>query len=313
MDSVNVNLFGTDPRVQKAITVARNVAATKAPVLIVGEAGVGKKTLGMYIHQQSTRARAVCDVVDCLVGPEDVENAMLGFRDDESGHFVRGALERCNGGTVILANIDGLEESFQKKLHQIIGELADYDIDIRFVITTSKNLSKLVGAGRFYRGLYTMLAGTQIALPPLRERQDDLKMIADYYVEKYSKEFGVEIAFGDQDYNKILSYYWTHNYKELSQVIKGTICGGDTSAMAREQDTASGETQMVMSSETTDNDGIRLMSLKDAERLLIKKALVHTSENRTQAARILGVSIRTLRNKINEYRGAGNSYFMSLR
>ena len=112
--------------------------------------------------------------------------------------------------------------------------------------------------------------------------------------------------------NKISNFYWAHNVAELKNVIEGSMSNvqnGQIDVNAVEL----GEKKAEAQTQEADEDGFRLMSLKEAERLLIKKALIHTSENRTQAAKILGVSIRTLRNKINEYRTDGNNYFVNLR
>lgn len=310
MSTVNAELFGKDPKIQKAISVARNVSVTKAPVLIVGEVGVGKKTLGVYIHQNSNRAGQPLVVVDCANDTQTVENDILGFRDDESGRFNKGALEAANTGTVIFANIDCLDEEFQKRLHKILTELEDYDIDIRIVATTTKNLSKLVGAGRFYRGLYTLVSNNSITLSPLRERIHDLEMLARHFATEYVEEENVSIDTNAMD--KILSHYWTHNVAELKSVIENSLKNSETNCL-NELDLEVGEKKAVSMMSEEENEGIRLMSLKEAEKLLIKKALMHTSENRTQAAKILGVSIRTLRNKINEYRTEGSAYFVNLR
>jgi two-component system response regulator FlrC len=312
MDTVNVELFGRDPKVQKAISIARNVSVTKAPVLIVGENGVGKRTLGQFIHQNSNRSSQPLEIVDCAQDPEVVENEILGFRDDSTGRFKKGVLEAANTGTVIFANIDYLEEEFQKRLHQILSELEDYDIDVRIIATTTKNLSKLVGAGRFYRGLYTYIGNNTISLNPLRERINDLEMLARHFVAEYAQENEDQVALDDSALDKILNHYWTHNIYELKTVIENSVGNLDTNVLT-EAELEIGEKRAVSLITEEDNEGIKLMSLKDAEKLLIKKALIHTSENRTQAAKILGVSIRTLRNKINEYRGTGNSYFVNLR
>ena len=117
--------------------------------------------------------------VDCAQEPQDVENSILGYRDQETGRFHKGALESANGGTVVFSNVDGLEDNFQKRLHSILNELPDYDIDLRIISTTTKNLSKLVGSGRFYRGLYTAISANSINLIPLRERISDLQMISN--------------------------------------------------------------------------------------------------------------------------------------
>ncbi len=311
MDTVRVELFGQDPKVQKAISMARNVSVTKAPVLIMGENGIGKRTLGRYVHQNSTRATRPLCLVDCAQSSEEVENAILGHRDAESGKFNRGILEQANGGTVIFANVDCLSEEFQKKLHKILNELPDYDIDVRLISTTTKNLSKLVGAGRFYRGLFNQLASNTISLMPLRDRPNDLEQVARSLVKELAGEERV-INLDQTAMDKILSHYWSFNLEELRDVLEESIEGfeGDT---LTEENLSIGEKRTQIAVQDDESEGIRLMSLKDAEKLLIKKALIHTSENRTQAAKILGVSIRTLRNKINEYRNGGSSYFVNLR
>lgn len=309
MNTVNLELFGQDPKIQKAVAVAKNVSVTKASVLITGEAGVGKRELAQYIHENSNREGNYFGIVDCSQDTQAVENAILGHRDDETGRFNRGILETANKGTVVFVNIDGLEDAFQKKLHKILNELEDYDLDIRILATTTKNLSKLVGAGRFYRGLYTMFSNNSINLTPLRERVGDLEAIARYFVNEFAED-SMEI---DQDaMDKILSHYWTHNVQELRTVLEGSIANCTDGKLTQEH-LQIGEKKAVNMISEDDGEGIRLMSLKEAEKLLIKKALVHTSENRTQAAKILGVSIRTLRNKINEYRNAGNAFFVNLR
>lgn len=310
MNTLSAEYFGQDPKIVKALKVASNVAVTKAPVLVVGEAGVGKKTLAQYIHQNSTRTNKPFVTVDCSGEANQVENEILGYRDAQTGRFIKGAFENANGGSVVLVNIDGIQDDFQKKLHKILGELEDYDIDIRLIATTTKNLSKLVGAGRFYRGLYTALSSNSITLSPLRERGADLEMIARNLISDCLN--GQAVTIEETAMQKISSHYWTHNVKELKAVIENTLANFEGDTVSAEL-LEIGEKKAVNVISEEDSEGIRLMSLKEAERLLIKKALIHTSENRTQAAKILGVSIRTLRNKINEYRNEGNSYFVNLR
>lgn len=309
MSNVNLELFGRDPKVTKVVQTANNLAVTKAPVLIVGEQGVGKRMLARYVHERSSRANKGIEFVDCAENPQNVENAILGHRDEESSRFVKGALEKANGGTVVFCNVDSLDETLQKRLHQIFSELGDYDIDVRIVCTTTKNLSKLVGSGRFYRGFYTFIAGNQLFIPPLRERQEDLQLIINHYFSKHS---GQEIKFTDDAMNRLLKHYWASNLTEVSDVSLKTLKDLE-GTLVTEDDLSISEKRSTLTTQEENREDINLMSLKDAERLLIQKALVHTSENRTQAAKILGVSIRTLRNKINEYRTEGAPYFMGLR
>lgn len=312
MNTVNVELFGRDPKVQKALNVARNVSVTKSTVLIVGEAGVGKKMLSSYIHESSSRHDQPLVFVDCADQAQTVENSVLGYRDAESGRFIKGALERANNGTVVFSNIDTLEDDFQKRLYKILNELEDYDIDLRIIATTTKNLSKLVGSGRFYRGLFTYVSSNSITIPPLREREGDLAHLAQHFVDEYNTSHNTNICLDDSTVKKIVSHYWTHNVFELKTVLENSLTNVESNVLTSDG-LEIGEKKSISMSYDEEGEGIRLMSLKEAEKLLIKKALVHTSENRTQAAKILGVSIRTLRNKINEYRNAGNAYFVNLR
>ncbi|WP_158649532.1 sigma-54-dependent transcriptional regulator [Bacteriovorax stolpii] len=309
MEAIRVELFGTDARVERAVQQARNLSVSKAAVLIVGENGVGKRTLGRYIHENSGRSAQAFELVDCSLPAQEVENRILGHRDNATGRFNKGILEAANRGTVVFANIDCLDEEFQKRLHKIINELEDYDIDVRLIATTTKNLSKLVGAGRFYRGLYTIFSNNAVTIPALRERQEDLERLARHFMSEMTENETVNIDSVAMD--RINSHYWANNIHELKQVISSSI--SNNSSLLDESAYEVSDKKSVNFMSEDDSDGVRLMSLKDAEKLLIKKALIHTSENRTQAAKILGVSIRTLRNKINEYRTEGSSYFVNLR
>ena len=311
MEAIKVELFGTDVRVEKAVQQARNLSVSKAAVLIVGENGVGKRTLGRFIHENSGRSAFSFELVDCSLPAQEVENRILGHRDNVTGRFNKGILEAANKGTVVFANIDCLDEEFQKRLHKIINELEDYDIDVRLIATTTKNLSKLVGAGRFYRGLYTIFANNSVSIPALRERQEDLQRLARYFMTELSGEETETMEIDSIAMDRINSHYWANNIHELKQVISSSL--SSNSSLLDESSYEVSDKKSVHFMNDDDSEGVRLMSLKDAEKLLIKKALIHTSENRTQAAKILGVSIRTLRNKINEYRTEGSSYFVNLR
>lgn len=309
--SIRVELFGTDARVEKALQQAKNLSVSKAAVLIVGENGVGKRTLGRFIHENSGRAHQPFELVDCSLPAQEVENRILGHRDNATGRFNKGILEAANKGSVVFANIDCLDEEFQKRLHKIINELEDYDIDVRLLATTTKNLSKLVGAGRFYRGLYQIFANNAVSIPALRERQEDLQRLARHFMAEATGAEDTDMQIDSIAMDRITSHYWANNIHELKQVISSSV--NNNSSLLDESAYEVNTQKTVNFMGEDDSDGVRLMSLKDAEKLLIKKALIHTSENRTQAAKILGVSIRTLRNKINEYRTEGSSYFVNLR
>lgn len=313
MLSQGLVLVGNHPKFNHALDTARNVAVTKTPVLISGEAGCGKKALGSFIHNNSVRKNARLEIVDCSQDSQTVEQIVLGYRDDETGKFNRGVLELANGGTVIFANIDALDENFQKRLYTILQELPDYELDVRVLATTSKNLSKLVGAGKFTRALYTYFSGATIDMVALRERGTDVELIARHFIEEYASEMEMgNISLCSDAARKLTDYNWNNNLSELRSFIRKTLKNMDGQTLDLEA-IENGERKVELTSTEVDEDGLKLMSLKEAEKLLIKKALVYTSENRTQAAKILGVSIRTLRNKINEYRAEGAVYFVNLR
>jgi two-component system response regulator FlrC len=147
----------------------------------------------------------------------------------------------------------------------------------------------------------------------LRERGTDVELIARHFIEEYAQENqGEQIYLADEAARKLSDYNWNNNIAELKAFIRKTMTNMEGTTLDL-QAIENGERKAEFTTGEVDEDGMKLMSLKDAEKLLIKKALVFTSENRTQAAKILGVSIRTLRNKINEYRGEGATYFVNLR
>ncbi|MCY4644572.1 MAG: sigma 54-interacting transcriptional regulator [Bacteriovoracales bacterium] len=313
MESIRAELFGRNPKVLKTLKFVENVAVTRVPVLILGELGTGKEKLAKYIHELSNRKEEKFLVVDCSQESQTVENEILGYRDDASGRFVKGVLEFGNGGSIALLNIDSVSESFQKRLHQVLTELSDYDIDIRIIATTTKNLSKLVGAGKFHRGLYAYISGSQVSMVSLRERPEDIQFLSEEILKVICEKENCPIPIVDGEVNKkLLAHYWTHNISELFSVMKESFENSDKKEITL-NDLALGDRKVIHSMGGGIDDGVKLMSLKEAEKLLIKKALIHTSENRTQAAKILGVSIRTLRNKINEYRVQGSQFFLNLR
>jgi len=309
----NNEVLGISPKYLRTIEFAKNVAVTKNPVLLVGEEGTGKRQLCNYIHQSSARREQLCLIVDCSDTKENIEKNILGYRD-EAGKFHKGVLERANNGMVVLANIEGLDLEFQKKLNVILNELPDYDLDIRLIATTTKNLSKYVSSSRFCRPLFSIFSGTQITVPSLRDRKEDLKAIVSYFVAKYSFKYQrPALPIADVALEVIGSSYWSQNYLELSGVIESIVKNPAINIIDRHAIEESERSSVSSKTGRIEEDSLKLMSLKEAEKLLIKKALIHTSENRTQAAKILGVSIRTLRNKINEYRGEGSQFFLNLR
>ena len=310
MYASSVSLVGNDLNFKQSLDFAKNIAVTKSPVLITGDQGTGKRTLAYFIHTNSARKSSAFIVVDCAGEISRVEQEILGYREEGTGKFFKGALERANGGTVIFANIDNLDENFQKRLYKIIQELPDYELDVRLGATTTKNLSKMVAAGRFLRSLFSYFSCAQISLNNLKERGADIETLARHFIADFSSE--AELSITDEAMDKLVTHSWEANISELREVIRTAVANNNEGIIDLDCLAVGVKPQDLKLAEA-DEDGFKLMSLRDAEKLLIKKALIYTSENRTQAAKILGVSIRTLRNKINEYRNDGSNYFVNLR
>ncbi|MBP9674072.1 MAG: sigma-54-dependent Fis family transcriptional regulator [Bacteriovoracaceae bacterium] len=312
MNQREFSFVGNNPLFLDVLKVAESLACSKAPFLITGEQGTGKRSLAFHIHSKSARKDKPFMVIDCSGSHQDVRNNILGYRDESTGKFHKGVFERANGGTVVLSHIEDLEESFQNRIYTIIQELPDYDIDLRVIATTTKNLSKYVGAGTFSRVLYSFFSATFIHVPALRERKDDINTLVDCFVTELSQKNSVQKPQVPSDMlESFKQEYWACNVRELKEYVEGCFSARQDNALTKTPETTSHK--KVENSSYASGDNIKLMSLRDAEVLLIQKALMFTSENRTQAAKILGVSIRTLRNKINEYRVTGHSYFINLR
>lgn len=310
MYASSVSLVGNDLNFKQSLEFAKNISVTKSPVLVTGDLGTGKRSLCYFMHTNSARKAGAFIVVDCAGEISRVEQEILGYREEGTGKFFKGALERGNGGTVIFANIDALDENFQKRLYKIIQELPDYELDVRLAATTTKNLSKLVAAGRFQRSLLSYFSCAQITLNNLKERATDIELLVNHFIAEFSTE--AELSISEEAMDKLLNHNWNGNIAELREAVE-TAAQNNNQGIIDLESLSMGDKKQDLRLIETDEEGFKLMSLRDAEKLLIKKALIYTSENRTQAAKILGVSIRTLRNKINEYRTDGTNYFVNLR
>jgi len=314
MMEIKKDFFGSSQKMSKILESLEELIESSQSVCFSGEEGVGRKSMATYIHQNSSRKNGPLYFIDCADESKEILNNLFGYREEKTQKFVRGALELANEGSIVLVDVDFLSEDLQKKIFKTIGELTDYDINIRFFSTSTKNLSKLVGIGKFHRGLFSYVSDKSITLPNLRERLEDVEFITHSFLKNASEKKSQLIQIDSHAMEMLKNHYWPENIQELLETLEMAT------QKAIEEEGIILPQYLFMDrksdfSDLVDEDGetIKLMSLKDAEKLLIKKALMHTSENRTQAAKILGVSIRTLRNKINEYRGLGSNYFMNLR
>ena len=300
-----------DSRSKEVEQKAQVVAATDATVLITGESGTGKELLARLIHRNSGRKNGPFVAVNCAALNENLlESELFGH---EKGAFTgavaqrEGKFELANKGTLLLDEISEMQTSLQAKLLRAIqerevdriGGKSPISIDVRIIATTNKDVRKEVEKGRFREDLYYRLKVVTLTIPPLRERKDDIVFLAEFFLKDSSQLAGREITgFAPQCVEKMLGYPWPGNIRELENaIIRAVIfCAGDKigpSDMDLEGSWALQPSDLELSAG---------LSVREMEKRLILKTLEATRGNRTKAAKMLDVSLRTIRNKLRLYR-----------
>jgi DNA-binding NtrC family response regulator len=301
------------PAMLEVLQVAEAVAASRAPVLIEGESGTGKELLARHIHQSGPRASQPFVAVNCAALPRELlESELFGHeRGAFTGAIARklGKFELAHRGTILLDEISEMEPLLQAKLlrvlqeHEIdrVGGSRPTPIDARVIATTNRDLRAMVGAGEFRRDLYYRLHVIPMTLPPLRDRPEDLGALIDHFGERFGNGQGVRL---DAEARSLLERHsWPGNVRELEHVVeravllaKGPLIGAADLQIDDEE----------MEAQATEGGGsLAGQTVHEVERRLIFDTLKRTNNNRSHAARMLGISVRTLRNKLAEYRGTG--------
>ncbi len=313
-----------DPSMKPVFRLVDQIAPSDASILITGESGTGKEVMARYIHNHSRRKDKPFVSVNCAAIPENLlESELFGH---EKGAFTGavdrriGKFEEANRGTLLLDEISEMHPRLQAKLLRAIqereidrvGGSKPIKVDIRLLATSNRNLEKEVAEGNFREDLYFRLNVVSVELLPLRERPQDIEILSHFFVEKYSKANGYPVKKLTQAaQDKLRQYYWRGNVRELENVIHRSILVAQGAEITKEDimlpkqaivesgtgESASGSPAHVLIGRT----------VADVERDLIIGTLSHCLGNRTQAANILGISIRTLRNKLNLYTDEGIS------
>lgn len=290
----------------------------RTPVLIQGESGTGKELVANAIHYHSQRNQKPLIKINCSAIPEALlESELFGY---EKGAYTdakesrQGLIELAHGGTVFLDEISEMKSSLQPKLLRVletyalrrVGGNKSIKVDVRIIASTNKDLGLLVEKGEFRKDLYYRIKVMVIELPPLRERKDDIPILIDYFIKKLGQEMGKEIqGVTSQTLNLLCAYAWPGNVRELKNVLeRATILAKGNLITPKDLPLELRRNKMekhVFPEETwLDRDG--LYSLADVERTYILKVLQQKGGNKSKAARILGISRSTLREKLNRYR-----------
>jgi two-component system response regulator AtoC len=313
------NIVGRSPAMIEVFETVKQVAPTPATVLIQGESGTGKELIARAIHQLSPRARQPLVIVHCAaLAPTVLESELFGH---EKGAFTGaherriGRFEQANGGTLFLDEIGEIDATTQVKLLRVLGERTfervgsnkTISVDVRLIAATNKPLASLVKAGTFREDLYFRLRVVELWLPPLRERPGDVPILAYHFLRTISAEYGKKVNDFTMDaLQALVRYHWPANVRELRNAIEGAValCRGDKitlrdlppnvrGALHSEPATSASTTN----AQATDNS----LTLREAEKQLIIRALQETQGNRTKAAERIGISRRTLHRKLRAY------------
>ncbi|HEY2951633.1 MAG TPA: sigma-54 dependent transcriptional regulator [Verrucomicrobiae bacterium] len=308
------NIIGESPAMKEILELVQQVAPTRATVLIHGESGTGKELIAKAIHTLSPRARASLVTVHCAaLSPTLLESELFGH---EKGSFTGaherriGRFEQAQGGTLFLDEIGEIDAAIQVKLLRFLGERTfervgsnkTLSADVRLVTATNKNLAERVQAGAFREDLFFRLRVVEIQLPPLRERRVDIPLLAQNFLREFAAENGKQVQdFTAESMEALMNCRWPGNVRELRTSIEHAVvlCRGeritlrDLPATVRDNSGAAGVAPRLL----TQGD----LTVKEAEKQLIIRALKDGDGNRTEAARKLGMSRRTLHRKLHEY------------
>ena len=305
------DLIGECPAMKELKAQMMRVAATDANVLITGENGTGKDVVAHALHQLSDRARKPFVNIDLGCIPENLfESELFGY---EKGAFTdaknakEGRIETADGGTLFLDEIGNLNLPMQQKLltviekreTQRIGSNKVSRVDVRILAATNAHLREKVGEGTFRQDLFYRLNTIELHLPPLRDRGEDIVLLAEYFLKIYSGKYSVgDVRLGASAKQKLLKHTWPGNVRELQHCIERAIVLGDKTELAAEDIRL--EDSVVASGTSLGSIKVDSLNLQTLEREAIKRAISLSNGNLTQAAELLGITRFALYRKIDK-------------
>jgi len=303
-------ILGRSGAMEKVLDRVRQVADSKASVLLEGESGTGKELVARAVHGLSPRRAGPFVAVHCAaLSPQLLESELFGH---EKGSFTGaterrvGRFEQANGGTIFLDEIGEIDAATQVKLLRVLGERSLervggnrlIEVDVRLIAATHRSLEQLVREGKFREDLYFRIRVVQIQLPPLRDRPEDIPLLAEAFRQEYGKENGKEgVTFDSESMGLLMKYGWPGNVRELRTAVEhGVVLSRGNVIHPDDLPSAVWKRQGVVPLKK----GVQPPRLEDVERGAIEAALEKSGENITEAAKALGISRRTLHRKLAE-------------
>ena len=302
------NVVGESAAMKKVFSLVERISASDSTVLILGESGTGKELVATALHYQSNRKGKPLIKVNCAALPEGlIESELFGHEKGAFTGAVRrkpGRFELADGGTIFLDEIGDVPLSTQSKILRVIqerqferiGGTATLTVDVRILAATNRNLEEEVRAGRFREDLYYRLNVIPLALPPLRERREDIPGLIEFFMDKYGKKLSKNVRLSGETVEALLAYDYPGNVRELENAIERCVTLSGSNVIGKEElpDTVATRHQAT--------DSLRLSDVAaDAEKNHILEVLKTTSGGKTSAAKILGISRKTLWEKMNAY------------
>ena len=327
-------IIGKSKVMQEIYKLIGQIAENDVTVLIRGESGTGKELVARALYQHSERKDRPFLAINCAAIPETLlESELFGY---EKGAFTGagkrriGKFEQCDKGTILLDEIGDMSLATQAKILRVLQE-GEFErvggnetirVDVRVLTSTNRKLEQLIKQGKFRDDLYYRLKIMTIALPSLKERKEDIKELTEYFFHLYNRQLGTRISHLDPSvFEKLISYNWPGNVRELANTINRSLilCKGEVIAAEDIIFDIEGEASTFANEEELENTlekmldpfftdilrhwgkGIHPNLLDKIEKFLVRKALAETKGNQVQAARLLGISRNTLRNRIDKY------------
>jgi len=312
------NFIGRSEVMLEVFERVKKIGKSKAStILIQGESGTGKELVARAIHESSKGANMPFMEINCAALPETLlESELFGH---EKGAFTdakkrkKGLLELAEGGTIFLDEIGEMGVTLQSRLLRVIenktfrrvGGVKDLKLNARVISATNRNLKEEISKGNFRNDLYYRLQVIPIELPPLRERKEDIELLANHFISTFNREFKKNIKTISSEVADILrEYNWPGNVRELKNIIERAVLLDAEDSIKVEHlpaEIVDGRDQLTEDRAARNIDELFPMSLKDLEKMLILNTLEKTSGNKSRSARILGISRQTLREKVKSY------------